>query len=366
MKKGFFLIIFSVFLLSFSFTTYGEPSVNVSAECAVLIERQTQRILYSKAAHKQRPVASISKIMTAIIAIENAHLNDYVTISKEATKQVGSSLYLPEGTQIKLRDLLYGLMLRSGNDAAYAIAEHVFGNVSTFVHYMNEKAKELGMFNSTFENPSGLDEESVNISTAYDMALLTKYAMDNPLFREINNTSRHKAETKDGMVYLWYNKHRLINHYDYIIGGKTGYTKLAKRTLVSVGKKDNLELIVVTLNSSDDWNDHLRLFDYGFKEYEMVTLLEKGIFESKELDKIFYVDDKIVYPVKDEELNQFKFVIDVDDLNRKTYLLLVNDKRVMLKKEIYLYDTTHSVLNDSFTIKDLWKGIILFIRELFW
>ena len=223
----------------------------------VLMESHTKRVLYEKNAHIQRPVASISKIMTAIIAIENVNLDDYVVVSKEATEQIGSSLYLRLGEEITIRDLLYGLMLRSGNDAAYLIAEYVGGNIDNFVYLMNEKAKELGLRNSTFENPSGLDEDSKNISTAYDMALITKYAMDNPLFRKITNTIRYRAQTKDGTIYLWHNKHRLINRYDYIIGGKTGYTKLAKRTLVSVGNKDDLELIVVTLNSGDDWNDHL-------------------------------------------------------------------------------------------------------------
>ncbi len=366
MKKSFFLFISILFFLLTITITKGQTEITVDSQCAVLLERQSGRVLYEKNGHEQRPIASISKIMTAIIAIENEYLDEYVTISKEATKQIGSSLYLKEGEKIKLRDLIYGLMLRSGNDAAYAIAEHVSGNIDDFVYLMNEKAKELGLHNTVFENPSGLDEVNKNISTAYDFAVITGYAMDNPLFRVINNTSRHRAETLSGKIYLWTNKHKLINRYDHIIGGKTGFTKLAKRTLVTVGKKNNLELVVVTLNGGNDWNDHLNLLNYGFKEYEYLTLLDNGIFEVKELERIFYLDDKIAYPIKDEELNDYRFMIDVDDQTKKYYLHLVYKDEIVLTKEIWEYDKTHSVLKNSYTIEDFWMGIKEFVRELLW
>lgn len=363
MKKWlFYLILLLSIILS---ANSAEAKIKISAECVVLMESHTKRVLYEKNAHIQRPVASISKIMTAIIAIENVNLDDYVVVSKEATEQIGSSLYLRLGEEITIRDLLYGLMLRSGNDAAYLIAEYVGGNIDNFVYLMNEKAKELGLRNSTFENPSGLDEDSKNISTAYDMALITKYAMDNPLFRKITNTISYRAQTKDGTIYLWHNKHRLINRYDYIIGGKTGYTKLAKRTLVSVGNKDDLELIVVTLNSGDDWNDHLKLFDYGFSEYNMYLIMKKGIFEVKELDKIFYLDDQLIYPLTEDEYNQFKIFIDVNEQTNKTFLLIVKEQEVIYQVEIKEYEQ-NALLKNSLTLLDLWEGMIKFVRELFW
>ncbi|QVK16992.1 D-alanyl-D-alanine carboxypeptidase [Mycoplasmatota bacterium] len=367
MKKV-FLTMFCVIivLLMMNMKVKSDARLSVSAQCAVLLDSQSGRVLYEKNSGEQRPIASISKIMTALVAIENSNLDEYVTISKKATLQIGSSLYLEEGTQIKLRDLLYGLMLRSGNDAAYAIAEHVAGNVNTFVLMMNEKAKSLGLRDSTFENPSGLDENNRNISTAYDMAIISKNAMENVLFREINNTSIHRAETKDGKFFVWSNKHKLIKGYDFIIGGKTGYTKLAKRTLVSVANKNNFELISVTLNGPDDWNDHMKLFDYGFKEYDLKIVLEKGIFEVKKLNDIFYIDDQVVYPMRNEEMNDFKIVIDVDSLSNQPYLLLVKDNQVMLRKEIIRYDSTHSVLKDSITIIDIWNGMKEFIREMLW
>ncbi len=367
MKKICFMIVsllVSLFLLNIN--VGSEEKLTVSAQSAVLLEGYSGRILYEKNSNEQRPIASISKIMTALVAIENARLDDYVTISKQATLQVGSSLYLKQGDKITLNDLLYGLMLRSGNDAAYAIAESVAGNVDMFVQLMNEKAKDLGLKNTTFENPSGLDEDNRNISTAYDMALIAKNAMENPLFREINNTSNYKATTLDGKIYSWTNKHKLIKGYDFVIGGKTGYTKLAKRTLVSVAQKENMELIAVTLNDSNDWEDHLKLFDYGFQSYDLKTLMPKGIFEVKQLNQIFYLEDKIVYPLTIDETNDFKFVIDVNEENGKSYLLLIKDNRIMLKREIKKYDVSNSSLSDSFTIMDVWDGIITFMRELLW
>jgi len=344
----------------------SENEFTVDAQCAILVESQSGRVLYEKNSGEQRAIASISKIMTALIAIENAHLDDYVTISEKATLQIGSSLYLSAGDQILLKDLLYGLMLRSGNDAAYAIAEHVSGDVESFVLLMNEKAKALGLQDSTFENPSGLDEDNRNISTAYDMAMIARNAMDNPLFREINHTTVHKAKTLNDKYYVWTNKHRLIKGYEFVIGGKTGYTQLAKRTLVTVASKNDMELIAVTLNGPDDWNDHLQLFEYGFENYDLKTILEKGIFEVKQLNEIFYIDDKIVYPLKDEEINEFKLVIDIDAPSNKPYLLFIRDNNVMLKKEVSRYDASHRMLNQSYTIIDLWDGIIEIIREMFW
>lgn len=357
------MIIGLIFLFVKNVSAQSIPTIN--SQCAVLIESHSGRVLYEKNAHLQRPVASISKIMTAIIAIEEGYLEEYIEISEEATRQVGSSLYLKKGDKLKLIDLIYGLLLRSGNDAAYAIGEGVAGSVSNFVYLMNEKAKELGLKNTVFENPSGLDEDSKNLSTAYDFALITRYAMNNPIYRKINNTSVYHAESLNGERYTWYNKHRLINKYDFVIGGKTGYTRLAHRTLVSVGKKADLELIVVTLNGVNDWEEHLALLNYGFKEYEMVTLLRKGLFEVKELNKIFYLDDKIAYPLREEEVNQYRFFIDVDN-HERYYLHLIKDGEILLTKEIYPYDKSYSVLDNSFTILDLGEELMRTIRDILW
>ena len=189
-----------------------------------------------------------------------------MTIGDEVLKAYGSGIYVQIGEKIKLEDLLYGLMLRSGNDAALAISVAVAGDTDKFVKMMNEKAKELGMKNTTFNNPSGLDEEKGNFSSAYDMAILMSYAMKNEEFRKITGTKDHTVKT-DKNVYKWHNKNRLLSSYKYITGGKTGFTKIAKRTLVTSASKDGVNLTVVTINDGDDWDDHRNLYEEAFQEY---------------------------------------------------------------------------------------------------
>jgi serine-type D-Ala-D-Ala carboxypeptidase (penicillin-binding protein 5/6) len=245
----------------------------VSANNAVLMEFESGRVLYNKQAHEKRSIASITKIMTAIVAIEYGNLDDIVTVSERATRAEGSSIYLKPGDKVKLEDLIYGLMLRSGNDSAVAIAEHVGGSVEGFAQLMNEKAQWIGMENSQFMNPHGLEAEG-HYSTAYDMALLMRYAMHNETFAKISGTVSHKAETEN---YPWRNKNKLLTkYYKYCIGGKTGFTRKAGRTLVTSAKKDDMKLIVVTLNASNDWKDHTNLFEWGFQSYDLQLIKHEG------------------------------------------------------------------------------------------
>ncbi|MGL4374228.1 MAG: D-alanyl-D-alanine carboxypeptidase family protein [Turicibacter sp.] len=275
----------------------------ISSECGILVEQITGRVLFEQCAEEQKYIASITKIMTAILAIEEGELNEWVEISDNATRQVGSSLYVKAGDKLKLIDLVYGLMLRSGNDAAMAIAESVSGTEEAFVELMNEKAKILGMTNSVFQNPSGLDETTYNLSTAKDMATLMRYAMDNPIFREVVGTKSHKAKSSEENYYVWQNKHKLVTgYYEFAIGGKTGFTKMARRTLVTSAQKDGLELVVVTLNAGDDWNDHMGLFNYGFDQFEVKKVVKKGevyVTDEKVKDKIFITEDVVVTMKKD-------------------------------------------------------------------
>ena len=200
--------------------------------------------------------------MTAIIAIESGKMKEKVTVSREAIYTEGSSIYLEQGEKMTLEDLVYGLMLRSGNDAAVAIAEHVGGSVEGFVYLMNEKAKWLGMTNTHFDNPHGLDSDN-HYSSAYDMAILMRYAMNNEKYREISGTSSYKSERR---TYSWINKNKLLTqYYEYCTGGKTGFTKKTGRTLVSTASKDGMDLIAVTLNAPDDWKDHIHMYEWGFE-----------------------------------------------------------------------------------------------------
>ncbi len=277
----------------------------VSAAHAVLMEQSTGRVLFEKDAHEPQRIASITKIMTAIIAIESGELEDMATASRRAVYTEGSSIYLEEGEKMKLKDLVYGLMLRSGNDSAVAIAEKVGGSVEGFVHMMNEKAAWLGMTDTTFENPHGLDSEN-HRSSAYDMALLMRYAMDNDIFKEITGAKSYKAETR---TYAWGNKNKLLTqYYEYCTGGKTGYTKKAGRTLVSTAERDGMSLIMVTINDPDDWRDHMRLFDWGFENYQMTDLQERGVEQfnirgtNKELSG--YFPENLQYPLTHKEQQQ--------------------------------------------------------------
>ena len=282
-------------------------AMGISSQCGILMEQSTGRVLYEKCPDEQMYIASITKILTTIVAIENAELTEWVEISDNVTRQVGSALYLTLGDQVRLIDLLYGLMLRSGNDAAMAIAEYVGGDEAGFVKMMNDKAKEIGMKNSIFQNPSGLDETTYNLSTARDMALIMQYAMNNPIFREITGTKTHKATTKNGMTYVWNNKHKLVTgYYDYAIGGKTGFTKQARRTLVTSARKDDMELVVVTLKAGDDWNDHMSLFNYGFDQYEIQTIIEPGEIQvsNETLNDKLYVDKVVNVVVKKDGSEQ--------------------------------------------------------------
>ncbi|WP_254901244.1 D-alanyl-D-alanine carboxypeptidase family protein [Tuberibacillus sp. Marseille-P3662] len=283
----------------------GNKNISVSGRAAILMDQTSGRVLFSKNIHKQMRIASITKVMTAILAIESGKMDEMVKVSDNAYGTEGSSLYLKKGEKIKLKDLVYGLMLKSGNDAAVAIAEKVGGSVQGFVHLMNKKARELGMFDSHFANPNGLDTQEDHYSTAYDMAILTKYAMSNKTFRRIFKTKHYKAPNpNDKWDRSWKNKNKLLFNYDYSTGGKTGYTKRAGRTLISTATKDDMDLVVVTLDDGNDWEDHRNLFNWGFKTYDMVTIVEKGKIsgiEKQAYKDRLYTHRSLVYPLTDKE-----------------------------------------------------------------
>ena len=287
-----------------------DASIGVSAASAVLIEQKSGRVLYEKEAHTKRRIASITKIMTAILAIESGKMNKTVTVSEKATRTEGSSVYLKPGQKIKLEDLVYGLMLRSGNDTAVAIAEYVGGSVDGFAYLMNQKAKEIGMVNTHFANPHGLDDHENHYSTAYDMALLTRYAMQNETYQKISGTKVHRAPNpNEDWDYKWNNKNRLLTKYKYCTGGKTGFTKRAKRTLVTTATKGDMDLIAVTLNAPDDWNDHISMYESGFKNYDMAEVLSKGQLDIEKnkyyKKKQLYLKKSILYPATSEEMELF-------------------------------------------------------------
>ena len=247
--------------------------VPVSVEAAssyAVVDAQTGRLLMGQSEDARLPIASLTKMWTALIAVENADLDDMVTVSKRAAYSEGSSIYLEEGQEIKLEQLLYGLMLRSGNDAATAIAEHVGGSVDGFVKLMNDKAELYGLNGTMFTNPSGLHHEE-HLSTAEDTARMLQIAMKNKTFRKIATTVLYKGE-----LTAWQNKHKLLSQEVGAIAGKTGYTKVAGRTLATYFQRGDKEFVVVTINESNDWEVHRGFADRVDREYENYELVKAG------------------------------------------------------------------------------------------
>ncbi len=294
--RVFLFVMLMIISICISPSKEGQASIDVSANNAVLIELNTGEILFEKQAHEIQSIASITKLMTAIIAIESNKMDEEAVTSRRAIYTEGSSIYLEQGEKMTIRDLVYGLMLRSGNDAAVAISEHIGGSVEGFVYLMNEKASWLGMTRTNFTNPHGLEDDN-HYSTAYDMALLMRYAMNNPQFVEISGTTAYRSDKRS---YSWFNKNKLLTKlYEFCTGGKTGYTRKAGRTLVSSAAKNGHHLIAVTLNAPNDWNDHINMFEWGFNYLDERTFEE--IQTEEELYEFPFMSESVKVPVFDAD-----------------------------------------------------------------
>ena len=240
-------------------------NINVFATSTIVMDIDSERILYENNAYERRLIASITKIMTFVVAYEYGEfgLNQEVEAGEEILSMYGTSIYLNYKEKMTLRDLLYGLMMRSGNDAAVVIANYIGGNEEKFVDLMNAKAREIGMHNTTFKNSHGLDEKTKNYSTAYDMALLSSYAYKIPFYREVSATKYYDTKTLN-KAYSWVNRNNLLFLYKNCTGGKTGYTPNAGKTLVSTASKNNLNLTIVSLDDSNHYNNHQTLYEKYF------------------------------------------------------------------------------------------------------
>ncbi len=242
----------------------------ISAQKAILMDATTGRVLYEKDADSRSLIASTTKIMTALIVCEQCNVLDRMTIPKEAVGIEGSSMYLKAGEVLTLQELLYGLMLHSGNDAAVALAIYCAGTVEGFAGLMNDKAHALGLTGTHFENPNGLDSPG-HYSTARDLAVLTAYAMENPIFAQTVST---KTVTVGSRALRNHNK--LLWQVEGADGVKTGYTKAAGRILVSSAVRQGRRLIAVTINDGNDWADHASMLDDGFCEYRVEQIVSRG------------------------------------------------------------------------------------------
>ncbi len=247
-----------------------------SADSSVIIDFHSRSILYSKNADTPRGMASTTKIMTALVAIENGVLDSEFVIPKEATGIEGSSVYLVEGEKLTLRQLLYCLMLESGNDAAAAIAMFIGGSVESFVEMMNQRAMELGLKNTHFANPHGLSDEN-HYTTAYELALITAEAMEYPVFREICSTKKAQVPYNGAENGRYLNNHnKLLFGFEGATGVKTGYTKLDGRCLVSSAERDGMEFICVTLHDDSPTENHMKLLNQAFSEFERINPAKIG------------------------------------------------------------------------------------------
>ncbi len=242
----------------------------ISAQKAILVDGETGRVLYEKNAHSRSLVASTTKIMTALVVCEQCNVLDRMRVPKEAVGIEGSSMYLKEGEVLTVQELLYGLMLHSGNDAAVALAIYCGGTVEGFVQLMNDKAHRLGLKNTHFENPNGLDSPG-HYSTAADLATLTAYAMKNPLFAQTVSTKNVRIGNRSLQ-----NHNKLLWRVDGADGVKTGYTIAAGRILVSSAQRNGRRLICVTINDGNDWVDHKTLLEDGFSKYQVQTVVTEG------------------------------------------------------------------------------------------
>lgn len=303
MKKFFLLLTFFLFCLPFTVSAD-------TAKSTIVMDLDGGRILYEKNANQKRLIASITKIMTAIVAIEEGDLTEKITVGEEVLSMYGTNIYVEVGEKMKLRDLLYGLLLRSGNDASVVIAKAIAGSEEKFVNLMNKKAQEIGMKNTIFKNPHGLDEETENYSTAYDMALLSKYAYKNKTYRNIVSTDKYEVSTGK-KTYLWYNRNKLLTTYEYCTGGKNGYTPRAGKTLVTTASKKGLNLTIVTLSDGDIYNNHIDLYEDFFSKYKRYKIIDKNNFriDKEFVDEDVYLEDSFYYPLTSNEVNDIKTVV---------------------------------------------------------
>ena len=293
----------------------------------IVISGNDGNVLEAENEHEVRSIASISKIMTAVVALENGDYIDQWIIGDEVTNVTGSMIWIQKGQQVSIRSLLYGMMLKSGNDAAVAIAHRVGGgSVEKFIQMMNEKAAALGMKDTEFHNPNGMDvEEEGNYSTAYDMALLMQYAMTLPQFREIVATQFYTSEWGS----RWKNSNKLLSNFEFCTGGKTGFTNKAGETLVTAAQNGELEYIVVTLAVPDRWTFHEQKYRKAMEMCELITLQPAGSIEQEgyiaQLDKPFEV------VVKKEEAGQGQYTMTLDKSKNELTLCWTDPSHTVVK-----------------------------------
>lgn len=306
-------IIILIFVLTLIVALSGFTSVKntekvvanpyTSAQAAVLMEKNSQRILFQKNMDLKLPMASCTKILTALTVVENCNVEETVTVPQQAVGIEGSSIYLRAGEKLTVKELLYGLLLRSGNDSAVALALHVSGSLEDFRTLMNATAKKYGANDSNFVTPHGLDAKD-HYTTAYDLAKISCFALKNPTIAEIVSSKSAKiGNEEEGNFRLLYNKNKLLNNYSFADGVKTGYTKKAGRCFVGSATKDGMQLVCVVLNCGPMFEETQSLLQYGFCNYRLKTIVPKNkVFKLNCPDgnEYYRCEEQIAYPLKSD------------------------------------------------------------------
>lgn len=333
-------------------------NINVLATntSTIVMDVDSGRILYQNNAYEKKLIASTTKIMTFVVAYEYAKdfLDVYVEAGDEVLKMYGTSIYISYHEKMLLRDLLYGLLMRSGNDASMVIATFVGGSEEGFVQLMNKKAKAIGMNNTVFNNPHGLDEVTKNYSTAYDMALLSAYASKIPFYRKVSSTKYYKVQT-EVKAYSWTNRNKMVFTYPNFISGKTGYTPSAGRTLVTSAQNNDLHLTVVSLNDYNHYENQRLLYDEMFKKFQKKLIVSKDEFTKNHNG--MYIQNDIYYPLKDGEDDKIEVKLLLNNSNTKILgdiIVYLNDKEI-IKENVYKKKVEKKVIEEEGIMKKIKK-----------
>ncbi len=324
--------------------------INVNAS-VVVMDADSGRVLYSKNPDSRMLIASTTKIMTAIIALENAKLSDIYTVGDEINSTNGSMIYSKKGDKFTLNDLLHGLLLRSGNDAAMTIASNVM-SYDDFIREMNQKAYILGMYNTSFENPHGLNDSTKNYSTAKDLSILMRYAIKNKDFIEISQMRKYKVKN-----YIWYNKNELLLKYKYTISGKIGFTQKSGPVFVSSARKDGKTLIIASINEGNKFELHKKLYEQYFKKYKKYKILNSKNISSKiknEEKNYYYIKNDYYILLQKNELKNVNIILYTK--NKQDYLKVYYDEHLLHTEKLYKLEYQKR----SNGIKDKLKEILFF------
>lgn len=333
MKKTILIFTFILFFIT-------PPTVKASDIFTnyVVMDMESKRIFYELAKDEKKLPASTTKVMTAIVAIENSNLYDVVKVGDEILTMDGANIYVEIGESILMKDLLFGMILRSGNDASMVIAKHVSGSVENFVKLMNEKARSLGLKNTVFNNPTGLDDFEKNYSTVNDLALIYSYAYQNKTFREIIGTKTYEASSNK-KSYYFNNRTKFISMYEKSTGGKTGYTPSAGRVLVTSASNGDLDLVASSIGNTYGYERHISFYEEVFNKYRKYIIIDKNSFKlDSSLEGKLYIKNSFSYPLSKEEIKKIekKIVFNKKKHGHVGEILIYLEDDLIHKESIYL------------------------------